>query len=134
MIAIKPRLGRTVLAFLVSAVAAYLGSGTALATCTPTLPTAGSSTPVSVPCYIKVQPIDVGTTVNGSIVYAPFNTTSQTGNPSNAGMPFSTNPITATLLPNNPTSTASWSIRPRDCFPVNRATHWERESTSPGRC
>src|SRR5690242_4849064 len=62
MIAIKRRLDRTLSAFLLSAAAAYLGSGTALATCNPTLPTVGS-----VPCYIQVQPIDVGTSVNGSV-------------------------------------------------------------------
>ena len=74
----RMRLGRNVRLFLLSALAAFCGSGVASATCTPTLPiTAGS-----VPCYIKVQPIDVGTTLGGSVVYAPFNTTSQIGNPS----------------------------------------------------
>jgi hypothetical protein len=40
-----------------------------------------------VPCYIKVQPIDVGTIPSGSTipVFAPFNTKSQTGDPSTAG-------------------------------------------------
>jgi len=84
---VKLRLGRTVWFFLLSSAVACLVSGAALAACVPTLPiTAGS-----VPCYITVQPIDVGTPVNGSPVYAPFNTTSQTGNPSTAGMP--SNPI-----------------------------------------
>jgi len=102
---VKRRLGRIVWSFLLSSVAC-LASGAALATCTPTLPiTAGS-----VPCYIKVQPIDVGTTVNGTVVYAPFNTTSQTGVPFNvdgspsAGAPFSSTNLLGMSLPNNPTS------------------------------
>ncbi len=73
----KQHLGRMVWGFLLSAVAC-LASGSALATCTPTLPiTAGS-----VPCYITVQPINVGTIPSGTTpVYAPFNTDSSTGNP-----------------------------------------------------
>lgn len=99
MSGMKLRLGWAGSLFLLSALAVCCGSGIASATCTPTLPTAGS-----VPCYIKVQPIDVGTTVSGSVVFAPFNTTSQTGNPTTAGMPFAPNPITATSVPNNPAS------------------------------
>jgi hypothetical protein len=73
----KSRLERMVWCFLLSAVAC-LASGSALATCTPTLPiTAGS-----VPCYITVQPVNVGTIPSGTTpVYAPFNTDSSTGNP-----------------------------------------------------
>lgn len=96
---LKQHLGRVVRCFVLSA-GACLASGVALATCTPTLPiTAGS-----VPCYITVQPVDVGTTVNGSVIYAPFNTTSQIGNPSTAGMPFSAINLLGLSLPNNPTS------------------------------
>ena len=96
------RLSQMVWLFLVASMAACFASGAALATCTPTLPTTAGS----VPCYIKVQPIDVGTIPTGSTlpVFAPFNTTSQTGNPSTAGMPVAPNPITGTSLPNNPTS------------------------------
>jgi hypothetical protein len=97
----KWRLERVVWCFLLSAVAC-LASGAALAQCIPTLPiTAGS-----VPCYVKVQPIDVGTIPSGSTtpVFAPFNTTSQTGIPSTAGMPFSTSNLLGISLPNNPTS------------------------------
>jgi hypothetical protein len=78
----KWRLQPMVWCFLLSA-AACLASGAALATCNPTLPiTAGS-----VPCYVKVQPIDAGRIPSGSTTpsFAPFNTTSQTGNPSTAG-------------------------------------------------
>src|SRR5215469_12333750 len=69
---------RMVWGFLLSAAVACLASGAALATCTPTLPiTAGS-----VPCYIKVQPIDVGINTLGSYTFAPFNTVN-----SSAGLP-----------------------------------------------
>lgn len=106
MSGMKLRLGRTARLFLLSTLAACLGSGIAGATCTPNLPiTAGS-----VPCYITVQPIDVGTipTAVTTPVYAPFNTTSLTGNPSTAGAPLVTDsrvtvPV-ANNAANNPTS------------------------------
>ena len=71
-------------------VVACLASGTALATCTPTLPI----TPGSVPCYIKVQPIDV--CLSNGLGCAPFNTTSTTGAP--LGNPSATPPIPAAGL------------------------------------
>src|SRR3954468_4828719 len=91
--------GRTVWLFLFAALAACLGSGMASAACYPQLPPAGSPTPVPVNCYIKVQPIDVGTipSVGSPPVYAPFNTKSQTGNPVAAG-------VDSTGILNNPTS------------------------------
>jgi hypothetical protein len=103
---IERHLGR--IAWLsLSAAAACLVSGTAIAACSPTLPiTAGS-----VPCYIKVQPIDVGTIPSGSTnpVFAPFNTASQTGVPFNpdgtpsAGAPYQSLSIggTSIMVPNN---------------------------------
>ena len=80
------RLGRAARLFLLSALAACCSSGAALATCDPTAPSNSGTTSIipgqAVPCYMTVQPIDVGTTtLSGSVVYAPFNTTSQTGNP-----------------------------------------------------
>jgi hypothetical protein len=53
----KSRPGRIRLSALLSA-AACLASGTALATCTPSL-SGISPGNGAVPCYIKVQPIDV---------------------------------------------------------------------------
>jgi hypothetical protein len=70
----KWRLERTVSCLLVSA-AACLASGNALATCIP-----GTIDPGEVPCYMTVQPIDVG--VGSPLVYGPFNTVSAT-----AGVP-----------------------------------------------
>jgi hypothetical protein len=105
----KSRPGRMVWAFLL-ATAVCLASGAALAMCTPSLtgiiPGNGD-----VACYIKVQPIDVCTTTTfrGSTITtcAPFNTTSTTGTPSTAGMPFQNivpPPGVPTMVPNNPTS------------------------------
>src|SRR4051794_16879030 len=70
----KSRLERMVSCLLLSA-AACLASGTALATCIP-----GTIDPGEVPCYMTVQPIDVG--AGSPVVYGPFNTVSAT-----AGVP-----------------------------------------------
>jgi hypothetical protein len=101
----KRRLGRMVWFFLLSAAVACLASGAAFATCTPSL--AGISPGNGdVPCYIKVQPIDV--CLSNGLGCAPFNTTSTTGNYSTAGMPFTAFnpnfPSFSSGLPNNPTS------------------------------
>ena len=96
---------RMVWGFLLSAAVACLASGAARATCNPTLPiTAGS-----VPCYIKVQPIDVGVTALGTTVFAPFNTTAETGDPNSAGMPPQSISVPKgsnipKSIPDNPTS------------------------------
>ena len=76
--------------FVLLSVAACLASGTAVATCTPTLPI----TPGLVPCYIKVQPIDI--CLSNGLGCAPFNTTSTTGAP--LGNPSATPPIPAAGL------------------------------------
>jgi hypothetical protein len=86
---------RMVWGFLLSAAAACLASGAARATCNPTLPISAGS----VPCYIKVQPIDVGVTTLGTTVFAPFNTTSETGNPNTAGMPLQSISAKGTNIP-----------------------------------
>jgi hypothetical protein len=109
----KSRPGRTVWSFLLS-MAVCLASGAAFATCTPSLSglSPGSG---DVPCYIKVQPIDV--CLSNGTGCAPFNTTSTVGVPLGnplttpptpaAGAPYSANsnfPSFPTGLPNNPTS------------------------------
>ena len=78
---VKRHLGPMVWSFL-SAAAACLASGAALATCTPSL-SGISPGNGDVPCYIKVQPIDV--CLSNGLGCAPFNTTSTTGNWSTAG-------------------------------------------------
>jgi hypothetical protein len=112
----KSRLGRMTWFFLLSAAADCLASGSALATCT--------NSTGAVPCYIKVQPIDV--CPNGDMTTcAPFNTVSQTGFPngssstqtppnlSPAGYPLQTLPtnpqsvpagLAGDQIPNNSTS------------------------------
>ena len=64
---------RMVWRFLLAAMAACLASGAALATCSP-LPSG------TVPCYIRVQPIDVANVqkIAGveTVFYNPFNPTS----------------------------------------------------------
>src|SRR5271155_5457691 len=96
--------GRMVWSFLLSA-AICLASGAAFATCTPSL-SGISPGNGDVPCYIKVQPIDV--CARNGLGCAPFNTTSTTGSPSTAGMPYSAFnpnfPNAPNGLPNNPTS------------------------------
>lgn len=114
------RLSRVARLFMLSALAACCGTGTALATCSPTtIPIPAGS----VPCYIRVQPIDVanvqstgiGTT---AVVSSAFNATSPTVDPTTAGMAFqtpTTNPppfeglptdlaSIPAQIPNNPTS------------------------------
>jgi len=86
MSAMKLHVGWTVSAFLLLAVAACLAPGAALATCNPANnpTTTGIIQGQPVPCYMTVQPIDVGT----GAVYAPFNTVSATaGFPNGAGSP-----------------------------------------------
>lgn len=75
----KLHLGWVVRLFLIAALAAGCGSGTALATCSPK----GPVTSGEVPCYVTVQPIDVGVLSSGQTtpVYAPFNTVSAAGLP-----------------------------------------------------
>jgi cytoskeletal protein CcmA (bactofilin family) len=80
----KSRPGRRVGSFFLFT-AACVASGTAAAQCFSdgsTLPP--FPTPGEVPCYIVVQPIDVCGT-SGPTTCAPFNTTSETGDPSTAG-------------------------------------------------
>lgn len=85
-------------------VAACLASGAALATCTPSL-SGVSPGNGDVPCYIKVQPIDVCLSTGQGC--APFNTTSTNGNWTTAGLdsnnnfnnPASLNPIGFTVDP-----------------------------------
>jgi hypothetical protein len=106
--------GRMVWCFLLSVAVACLASGTALATCNPI---GGSG---AVPCYMRVQPIDVAN-VNqtGTVVYSPFNSTSLTADPTTAGLapqmpttfsPPPPNPAQPplsnipSLIPNNPIS------------------------------
>lgn len=112
---------RMVWRFLLSTMAACLASGAALAACNP------STSPGTVPCYIRVQPIDVANTqtlgvpAEPTVVYNPFNSTSPnvecvTGttplpcpSPSTtAGMVFQTPKVSAAnipaLIPNNSTS------------------------------
>jgi hypothetical protein len=106
---------------LLLAVALCFASGTAFATCTPSL-SGVSPGNGDVPCYVKVQPIDVcksTSSVSGGAGCGPFNTTSSTfafwnGNPSAnppipaAGAPYSLPnsnfPQFTNGLPNNPTS------------------------------
>jgi hypothetical protein len=65
---------------------ACLASGTAFATCNP------AGAPGNVPCYIRVQPIDVANVQTGlggaTVVYSPFNTTPSTVDPTSAGLAF----------------------------------------------
>jgi hypothetical protein len=109
------RLGWVVRSFVLVA-AACVASGSALATCTNTSGT--------VPCYIKVQPIDVCPGGVGPSC-APFNSVSSTGFPNGAspaqvppaGLPQAGNPsetltkgnapssLVGTQVPNNTTST-----------------------------
>lgn len=90
----KSRPGQMAWAFLLSAAAVCLASGTAFAMCTPSLsgifPGDGD-----VPCYIKVQPVDV--CLSNGLGCAPFNTTSTNGIP--LGKPSSTPPVPAAGAP-----------------------------------
>jgi hypothetical protein len=83
----KSRPGGMVWSFLLSVVPC-LASGAALATCIPSL-SGVSPGNGDVPCYIKVQPIDV--CLSTGLGCAPFNITSTTGAP--LGSPSSTPPI-----------------------------------------
>jgi hypothetical protein len=92
---------------LLLAVALCFASGTAFATCTPSL-SGVSPGDGDVPCYVKVQPIDVcqngADPINGGLGCSPFNTTSSTvAFWPKAGMPFAANSNFGPL-PNNPTS------------------------------
>jgi hypothetical protein len=81
---LKRHLG-SIVSSLVLAAAACLASGNALATCSP-----GEGT---IPCYMRVQPIDVANVVNqglppvATVVHSLFNTTS-TADPTTAGLPL----------------------------------------------
>ena len=96
----KLRVGRTISAFLLSAVAACLTSGTALATCNP------GEGAGAIPCYMRVQPIDVANTQNlgippvPTVVYSPFNSTSLNIDPTTAGMTFQTPTTVSPPTPN----------------------------------
>jgi hypothetical protein len=91
---------RMVSCLLLSA-AACLASGSALATCNPG---EGSG---AVPCYVRVQPIDVANVQNlglppvPTVVYSPFNSTSSTVDPTTAGLLPQT-PTTFSPPPPNP--------------------------------
>ena len=100
---LKSRPGQMAWAFLLSA-AVCLASGTAFAMCTPSL-SGISPGDGDVPCYIKVQPIDV--CLSNGLGCAPFNTTATNGIPSTAGAPFSVQPNFPNFpngVPNNATS------------------------------
>jgi hypothetical protein len=98
---VKRRSGRMVWCFL-SAAVACLAAGNVLAACLPTLPISSGA----VPCYIKVQPVDV--CLDDGTNCGAFNTTASTGFPSTAGMPLQTltnsNFPSGTMIPNNPSS------------------------------
>jgi hypothetical protein len=92
--------GRKVWCFLLSAAAACFASGNALATCS-----LGESPP-AVPCYMRVQPIDVANVQNlglppvATVVHSPFNTTSMTVDPTTAGLPLQGPTTVAPPTPN----------------------------------
>jgi hypothetical protein len=104
---VKRRSGRIVWCLL-SAAVACLAAGNVMAACVQTLPIS----PGAVPCYIKVQPIDV--CLSDGTNCGAFNTTSSVGSPFNpdgtpsAGVPYQTlsnsNFPTGTMIPNNPAS------------------------------
>jgi hypothetical protein len=117
--------GGMVWSFLLS-VAACLASGTALATCTPSL-SGISPGNGDVPCYIKVQPIDV--CLSNGLGCAPFNTTSTTGAP--LGNPSATPPVPAAGLDSNNNFNNATSLNPIG-FTVVPTTGVTNPGTSAG--
>ena len=117
----RQRLVRVVWSFLLVA-AACLAPGTALATgCDPTLPSEGS---VGVPCYVKVQPIDVcpGTDLTQC---APFNNAGPQQGLPNGGTftPPGGTPVTllaagAPLQPPPPPPGTTGFVPPDSTFPA----------------
>lgn len=121
----RSRPGGMVCSFLLS-VAACLVSGAALATCTPSL-SGISPGNGDVPCYIKVQPVDV--CLNNGLGCAPFNTTSTSGAP--LGNPLATPPKPAAGLDSSGDFNNAASVNPIG-FTVVPTTGVTNPGTSAG--